>query len=146
MGTPSQNFAPSVALFEQTLEEAFPDVDSLHRPFGSKVIVQIRTAKETTKGGIIIPDEARTTIAANTQVGKVVAIGPMAFKNPRTGEPWAEGPWFKVGDYVRCPKYGGDRFEIPNPKSKGEVVMFVVFDHLQFTCEALKPLEIIAFV
>ena len=23
-----------------------------------------------------------------------------------------EGPWFKVGDFVRLPKYGGDRFDV----------------------------------
>lgn len=146
MGTPSQNFGPSVALFDQTLEEAFPKVDPRQRPVGSKVLVQIRAAKDVTRGGIIIPESAREAIAANTQVAKVVGLGPNCFKTPR-GEPWPEGPWFAIGDYVRCPKFGGDRFEVPVPKSKGgEVVMFVAFDHLAFSCIVDDPLEVIAYI
>lgn len=145
MGSPSQNFGPTVALFEQTLEEAFPVVEPNAKPFGSRVLVQIRSVKTKTKGGIIVPDSAREVIAANTQVAKVVALGPMCFKNPNTGVPWPEGPWFGVGDYVRCPKFNGDRFEVPYG-SDGEVVMFATYDHLQFSSMVPNPLEVIAYV
>jgi co-chaperonin GroES (HSP10) len=133
-------------MFDQTLEEAFPDVDSGHVPFGSRILVQIRAAKEMTRGGIILADETRETIAANTQVCKVIAIGPMAFKSPNTGKDWPEGPWFRVGDYVRCPKFSGDRFEVPVPGTKGEVAMFATYDHLQFSCMVKNPLEVISFI
>jgi co-chaperonin GroES (HSP10) len=147
VGSPSQNFGPHLALFDQTLEEAFPDIDPGHAPLGSKIMVQIRSAKDKTKGGIALPDEVRKTIAANTQVGKVVAIGPVAFCNPNTGKPWPEGPWFKIGDFVRCPRHGGDSFEVPVPKTNGEVATFAVFDHLQFSSKVTgDPLDIIAFV
>ena len=147
MGSPSQNLGPSVALFDMTLEEAFPDIDPKQIPFGTKVLVQLRAAKKVTAGGIHLPDEVRETIAANTQVCKVRAVGPMAFKNPNTGKEWPEGPWFKVGDYVRCPKYHGDRFEKPVPGDKtGEVVMFATYDHLQFSGMVLDPLEVVSFI
>lgn len=146
MGAPSQNFGPTVALFDMTLDEAFPNVDPGHFAFGSKVIVQLRGAKQKTKGGIIVPDEARTGIIANTQVCKVIGIGPMAFHNPNTGNPWPEGPWFKVGDYVRCPKHGGDRWEVPQPGTNGEVVVFAAYDHLVFGVGVKDPLAVIAYI
>lgn len=146
MGSPSQNFGPSVALFDMTLEEAFPEVDPKHVPFGSRVLVQLRAAKRRTKGGLELPDSVRETIAANTQVCKVIMIGPMAFKNPNTGNPWPEGPWFKVGDYVRCPKHGGDRFEVPDPKNDGEVITFATYDHLVFSAMCEDPLGVVAFI
>lgn len=144
MGSPSQNFMPAGDFFEQTLDEAFPEIDPGHEPLGSKVIVQVRIAKERTKNGIILPDEARETIQANTQVAKVVAIGPLAFQS-KDGKPWPEGRWFEVGDYVRCPKYGGDRWEVPLKDGTG-VVLFYLFDHLQFSAKVRNPTEVIAYV
>ena len=43
-------------------------------------------------------------------MAKVIAIGPLAFHNRNTNEEWPEGAWARVGDYVRIPKYQGDRF------------------------------------
>ena len=40
--------------YEETMKEAFPDVDPGIQPFGSRVLVQIRTAKTKTSGGIIL--------------------------------------------------------------------------------------------
>ena len=39
-------------------------------------------------------------------IGRVVEIGPLAFKNRETMESWPEGSWASVGDYVRVPKWG----------------------------------------
>ena len=44
-----------------SLDEAFPTVDCCHEPLGSRVIVQVRKAKNQTAGGIYIPEEARKT-------------------------------------------------------------------------------------
>ena len=38
--------------YEDALVEAFPAVDAGVQPFGSRVLVQIRTPKTTTAGGI----------------------------------------------------------------------------------------------
>jgi co-chaperonin GroES (HSP10) len=89
--------------------EAFPDVQPNWTPLGSLVMVLIRQPKYTTAGGIEIPDDTVQTDHDNTQVGKVVALGPLAFRRRDDGSPWPEGAWCKVGDYVHVPKYGGDR-------------------------------------
>ena len=40
--------------YENALAMAFPAVDAGIQPFGSRVLVQIRTPKTITKGGIIL--------------------------------------------------------------------------------------------
>jgi co-chaperonin GroES (HSP10) len=97
------------------LAEAFPDVDPGMAPFGTIGIFQIRQAKTHTAGGLELPNDVRQTEHYNTQVAKVIALGPLAFMREVDGEllEWPEGRWFKVGDYVRVPKFGGDRFSMP---------------------------------
>lgn len=142
----SASFAP-VVTFNHPLDEAFPDVDPGFIPYGSRIIVQMRTPKDKTSGNIILPIEVQDTIKWNTQVGKVVAIGPLAFKNRTDMKVWPEGEWCKVGDYVRTPRFGGDKFEVKIPGSDGGVALFAVFDDLnllgKITCD---PRDVIAFV
>ena len=68
------------------LTEAFPCVEPGLVPFGSRVLVQIRSAKKTSAGGIILHTETRETEIWNTQIAKVVKLGPLAFKNRNTME------------------------------------------------------------
>jgi co-chaperonin GroES (HSP10) len=91
-----------------SFEEAFPSVDPGLFPTGSMVLVQIRQPKWRTAGGIQIDEETRKTDRDNTQVGRVLAVGALAFHNRTTGELWPEGAWFARGDFVRIPKYRGD--------------------------------------
>lgn len=108
--------------------DAFPTIEPGVVPFGSRVLCQIRRAKTRTKGGIILAEETRDTEMWNTQVAKIRALGPLAFHNRSTGEPWPEGKWVEVGDYVRAPKYGGDRWSVRD--ANGEEVIFVLFNDL----------------
>ena len=109
-------------------EDAFPATDPGVRPFGSRVLAQFRQAKTKTKGGIILAGETRDTEVWNTQVAKVVALGPLAFKNRNTMEAWPEGDWVKPGTYVRAPKYGGDRWGVT--RENGDETLFCLFnDH-----------------
>lgn len=141
----SVSHAP-IAKFDQTLEEAFPVVDAGNVPLGSRVLVQIRSAKKKTAGGIILAGDTQDTIAWNTQTAVVRALGPLAFKNRSTQEPWPEGAWAQIGDFVRVPKYGGDRFEVPVGED-GDVALFVFFNDMDLiakvTCD---PRDVIAFV
>jgi co-chaperonin GroES (HSP10) len=122
-------FAKSSIAYD-SLEQAFPHADHDLIPFGSDVLVQIRTPRTRTKGGIYLPEESRETDLWNMQVAKVIALGPVAFRNRETLEPWPEGPWCKVGDYVRVPKYGGDRWWVDVPGSEDGKALFVLFDDL----------------
>lgn len=128
-----------------SLEEAFPACDPNVTPVGSKVMLQIRSPKKKTKGGIIIIDEVRETDHWNTQVAKVLAIGPLAFHNRDTGKLWPEGAWCQPGDYVRVPKYGGDRWAVPTADGESEAVV-VIFNDLDINAKVIDPLAMKAFL
>lgn len=108
----------------------FPLVDPGLEPFGSRILVQFRTPPTVTPGGIQLTDEAVEAEKWNTQVGIVLAVGPLAFKNRGTMEAWPEGSWVKVGDLVRCPKYGGDRWEMDEPPLRAFFALFNDLDLL----------------
>lgn len=141
------SFAPMVQ-FDQTMEEAWPDVDCLHEATGSSVIVQLRSPKSRTKGGIYLPPEVQDTIQWNTVTAKVVHVGPVAFCNRTTLKTWPEGAWFKNGDFVRAPKYGGDRWEVKFESKDAEgVALFAIFNDLDLKARVKgDPRNVIAFV
>lgn len=103
-----------------TLEEAFPDVDPLEWPAGNMVLFQIRQVPGRTRGGILLTTESRRAEYDNTQIAKVVRVGPLAFHNRTTNEEWPEGAWVKPGDFVRIPKYQGSRFTRPYLRAERE--------------------------
>lgn len=126
-------------------DEAFPACDPGVQPFGSRVLVQIRTPKSKTKGGIILTSDTRETDAWNTQIAKVIAVGDLAFKNRTTMERWPEGSWCTVGDFVRVPKYGGDRWTVKT--EDGEEALVVIFNDLDLIGKVTgDPLAIKAFI
>lgn len=131
-----------------SLDEAFPEADPNYIPTGSKVLVQIRTPKRKSAGGILLTQETQETDQWNTQVGKVVAYGPVAFRNRETLAEWPEGDWVHVGEYARVPKYGGDRWQVPltpgDPNT--EYALFAVFRDLDIVGIVPDPLAVIAFV
>lgn len=129
----------------QTLEEAFPPVDPGVLPLGSRVLLQIRSVKKKTSGGIILVDDVSATEKWNTQVAKVIAVGPLAFRDRKTMEPWLEGAWTNPGDYVRCPKYGGDRWEVTG--EDGEPCLFLIINDVEVIGKVTgDPLAIKAFI
>jgi co-chaperonin GroES (HSP10) len=128
-----------------SIEEAFPACDPGVEPFGSRVMVQIRTPKKATKGGIILLDDARETEGWNTQTAKVVAVGPLAFRNRNTMELWPEGTWCAPGDFVRVPKYGGDRWTVK--VEGGDDALIVIFDDLNIVGKITgDPTKVKAFL
>jgi len=128
------------------LQEAFPVVDPGAIPLGARVLVQLRKAKKKmTASGIILPEETRDTERAQNPVAKVVALGPLAFKKRDTMEPWVEGIWCNVGDYLRVPKWTGDRWLVPHGDDE-KVEFMVLNDHEVIAKITGDPLEVRAFV
>ena len=126
------------------LAEAFPDVDPGLQPLGSRILVQIRSPKTKSKGGIILTPDTRATEHDNSQVAKIVALGPLAFHNRNTLEMWPEGAWCKIGDFVRVSKYGGDRWLVP---VGDESAVFALFNDLDLLGKITgDPLSVRAFI
>lgn len=127
-----------------SLSEAFPEVDPGLKPFGNKVLVQLRTPKQKSAGGILLVSETKETEIWNTQVAKVHSLGPVAFRNRDTLELWPEGEWAKSGMFVRVPKYGGDRWWVPD--GKGDLALFVLVKDLDIAGEVADPLSVVSFI
>jgi len=132
------------------LREAFPVVDPGAKPLGARVLVQLRRTKsKTSASGIILVEETKETEKWQNMVGKVIAFGPLAFKKRDTMEPWVEGIWCEVGDYIRVPKWGGDRWEVPIPgadRHEDPVLFMVLNDHEVIAKLTGDPLAMKAFI
>jgi co-chaperonin GroES (HSP10) len=132
----------------QELAWAFPAVKPGMAPFGGRVIVQLRRIKKKT-GRIVLVEETKENEKWNNMIGMVVDVGPLAFKNRDTMQPWAEGTWAQVGDFVRVPKWGGDRWEIkdPNGDQDDDPVLFMTLnDHELIAKVTSNPLSFKAYV
>lgn len=130
---------------EEELKQAFPDIDPGFAPLGSRLVVQLRSPKTKSKGGIILTNDSVETEMWNTQVAKVRAIGPVAFNNRDKMEIWPEGEWCKVGDYVRVPKYLQDRWFVE--LAQGEFVLFMIINDLDLLAKlTCNPLEVKAYI
>ncbi|MEN9704698.1 MAG: hypothetical protein RLZZ393_577 [Pseudomonadota bacterium] len=98
--------------YTERLKEAFPDVDPGIVPMGYLLVLQLRSPVKKTKGGILLADDTRDADKYRTQTALVRSMGPSAFRRRDTLEPWPEGDWCAVGDFVRAPMYGGDRWAV----------------------------------
>lgn len=142
---------------EEDLLKAFPNVDPEIEPFGSRVIVQLRCPKTISDGGIELPSDSIETEMWNTQIGKVVKVGPVAFRNRSTQAEWPEGDWVKIGDYVRVPKFNQDKwfmnFEDTTKDFAGRVVkckgyiLFMMINDLDLLGKKTgNPLNVKAYI
>jgi len=128
------------------LSWAFPEVKPGQSPFGGRIIVQLRRIKQKTAGKIILVEETKENEKWNNMIGKVVAIGPLAFKNRETMASWPEGSWAEIGDYVRVPRWGGDRWERPVPDDEDPVLFMTINDHELIAKVTDNPLSFKSFV
>jgi co-chaperonin GroES (HSP10) len=139
-----------VAFNEAEIAWAFPSVDPGAEPLGGRILVQLRRAKKkATSAGIILVEETKETEKWNNMVAKVIAIGPLAFKNRDTMQGWPEGSWCEVGDYIRVPKWGGDRWEVkvPGEDDLEEPALFMILnDHEVIATVTGDPLAMKAFL
>lgn len=94
-------------------------------------------------------EETKETEKWQNMVAKVIAIGPLAFKHRDTMASWPEGSWCSVGDYIRVPKWGGDRWEVkvPGEDSQEDASLFMVLnDHEVIAQLTGDPLKVRAFL
>ncbi len=136
---------PALKVPTYDLAFAFPDVPSGLRPFGSRVVVQVRRSRTHTAGGIELTGDTQDTEKWNTVVAKVIAMGPLAFHNRDTLQPWPEGNWCSVGDFVWTPQFAGQRHE--RKTRDGGSVHFRLINDLDLLGDCtIDPLDVIAFI
>jgi co-chaperonin GroES (HSP10) len=137
------------AIIDQSIEDAFPEVDPGERPLGNLILIQIKRPAFRTKAGIHLTESDQQTEYDNTKVAKVIAIGPLAFRNRETGEIWPEREWFKVGDFIRFSQHNARTWTVAIPGTRGigieERIVLGYMDELQVQGLVTDPLATKAF-
>ena len=98
---------------EETTPDILPELPGFH------VLVRPVSVKETTKGGIIIPNSTREDMSYLTTVGKVIKMGNLAYNDT---DKFPKGPWCKEGDYICYAKHAGQKIQYK------EVKMILLYD------------------
>jgi co-chaperonin GroES (HSP10) len=93
------------ALLDTSLMERLP------QPTGWRLLVMPYQGTTKTQGGLHIPDEIRSREAVATVVAYVLALGPLAYKDPEKFGSDAT-PWCEKGQWVCIGRYSGSRFKI----------------------------------
>ena len=139
-----------VAFNDADIAWAFPSVDPGAKPLGGRILVQLRrTKKKMTGSGIILVEETKDAEKWNNMVAKVIEVGPLAFKSRDTMQDWPEGSWVVAGDYIRVPKWGGDRWEVkvPGEDHLEDAALFMILnDHEAIAKVTCSPLEMRSFI
>ncbi len=139
-------YSTGVDVSGHKMEDLFPHVDPEFRPFGARVLLQLRRTITTTKSGIILSAGTKETEAWNIQVARIIAVGPLAFKRRDTAEDWPEGMWAKVGDFVKVPRWGGDRWSLEQTDGGEPVAIVLVNDSDLIGAYTGDPLKIKAYL
>jgi len=93
------------SLVEKSVKERLP------QPTGWRILVMPYQGKQTTEGGIVLPDEVLKREQLATVVAYVLKVGPLAYKDPgKFGED--RTAWCEEGQWVCIGRYAGSRFKI----------------------------------
>ncbi len=84
-----------------------PDPSPLPRVPGVGILIRPVPIRRKSAGGILIPDTFREDMAELNTVGRVLALGELAFKDETI---YKNGAWVKPGDYVVYAKFAGQKF------------------------------------
>ena len=84
-------------------------LDRMPQPTGWRMLILPYRGKETTVGGIYIPNKVLDDTQIQTVVGYVVKQGPLCYKDP---EKFPDGPWCEEKQWVVFARYAGSRFRI----------------------------------
>jgi co-chaperonin GroES (HSP10) len=110
------------SIIHQDMDDAFPDVQPGETPCGSLVLLQIKRPATKTKSGFQLSGYDMETEFDNTKIAKVIALGPIAYHSRTDGKPWPEGPWVKVGDFIRISQHNVGTWTVPMPGTRGATI------------------------
>ena len=85
------------------------NLEKLPDPTGWRILVMPFQVKEKSEGGVIIAQETLDRARAAVQVGYVLKMGPLCYKDD---DKYPTGPWCKPKDWVIFARYAGSRMGI----------------------------------
>ena len=90
-------------------------LERMPKPTGWRLLVLPYKGKGKTEGGVLLPDKVIEENQVSTQVGYVLKMGPLAYKDKTKFE---TGPWCQEKDWVIFARYSGSRFKIDGGEVK----------------------------
>lgn len=96
----------AIANDQWTTDEAVDDPSPLPRIPGVGVLIRPVPVRRRSAGGILIPDSVRADKDYLNTVGRVLALGELAFKDE---DIYRNGAWVVPGDYVVYAKFAGQK-------------------------------------
>lgn len=122
MSEPNKIDLTAVAEGAENLAAAYQEKPSLHpeaigttlleklpSPTGWRILILPYKGQGKTEGGILLPDSVVDQQKVSTQVGYVLKVGSLAYKDP---EKFPSGAWCEEKDWVMFARYAGSRFQI----------------------------------
>lgn len=88
---------------------------------GYQIAVNLYIEPDRSPGGILYPEQKKDMDKFRSCVGKVIAMGPDAYKSER----FASGPWTKIGNWVAIPRNEGIQFDY-----RGAQIMIIADDRI----------------
>tara|TARA_R110002020_G_scaffold269_1_gene1436 strand:+ start:366 stop:803 length:438 start_codon:yes stop_codon:yes gene_type:complete len=85
------------------------NLEKLPTPTGWRILVMPFAVKEKTEGGIIIAQETLDRARIQTQVGYVLKMGDLCYKDE---DRYPTGPWCQEKQWVLFARYAGSRMTI----------------------------------
>ncbi len=80
------------------------NVDSI-QPCGYHVLIEMRKVEEKSAGGILLGQSEVNREQAAMPIGKILAFGPVCYKNHESGISSASEWGVAIGDYVQFPSH-----------------------------------------
>ena len=105
----AEDDAKKIAANEAEKETTSTNLEKLPNPTGWRILVMPFRVKEKSEGGIIIAQETLDRARAAVQVGYVLKMGPLCYKDE---ERYPTGAWCKPKDWVIFARYAGSRMQI----------------------------------
>ena len=84
-------------------------LERMPTPTGWRILVLPYRGKGKTEGVLYMPDTVVEQAQVSTQVGYVLKVGPLAYKD---SEKFPSGAWCEEKDWVMFARYSGSRFNI----------------------------------
>jgi len=121
--------------------EYFPShVNPGIQPTGDFILIQYQLPPNKV-GSLYIPETGMDIFKAEIVVARVLALGPLAFRNKSPSldengqilrnpdgsavfEEWPEGAYVRPGQFVRSVKMAPDRWGVEDPNSSGRLIGF----------------------